>query len=116
MIDCSGAFFADADVPMIVAGVNDDGLSAAAKNIVGVPSAAVAQILLPLKAADQADGIKRLSGSTYTSTSVYGKEGMDELFNQTRKIFKTENLADNQKEIEKKIALKEIPPEEEIIG
>ena len=46
---------------MIVAGVNDDRLSAAAKNIVGVPSAAVAQILLPLKAADEAYGIKSLA-------------------------------------------------------
>ena len=64
VIDCSGAFFADAEVPMIVAGVNDDRLSAAAKNIVGVPSAAVAQILLPLKAADEAYGIKRLIVST----------------------------------------------------
>lgn len=116
VIDCSGAFFADAEVPMIVAGVNDDRLSAAAKNIVGVPSAAVAQILLPLKAADQAYGIKRLIVSTYTSTSVYGKEGMDELFNQTRKIFMNESLADNQKVFEKQIAFNVIPQVEEFIG
>lgn len=60
VIDCSGAFFADADVPMIVAGVNDcPDPSAAPKMFVGVPSAAVASmILLPLKAADQAYGIQ----------------------------------------------------------
>ena len=108
--------FAEAEVPMIVAGVNDDRLSAAAKNIVGVPSAAVAQILLPLKAADEAYGIKRLIVSTYTSTSVYGKEGMDELFNQTRKIFMNESLADNQKVFEKQIAFNVIPQVEEFIG
>ena len=76
----------------------------------------MAQILLPLKAADEAYGIKRLIVSTYTSTSVYGKEGMDELFNQTRKIFMNESLADNQKVFEKQIAFNVIPQVEEFIG
>lgn len=116
VIDCSGYFFADADVPMIVAGVNDGKLKEAKKGIVSVPSAMVTQILLPLKAADEMYKIKRLIVSTYTSTSVYGKEGMDELFNQTRKIFMNESLVDNQKVFEKQIAFNVIPQVEEFIG
>ena len=72
VIDCSSCFFADEDVPMIIAGVNDERLADARKNIVSVPSAAVTQILLPLKAADDAYKLKRLIVSTYASTSVYG--------------------------------------------
>ena len=116
VIDCSGYFFADADVPMIVAGVNDEKLKEVKKGIVSVPSAMVTQILLPLKAADEMYKIKRLIVSTYTSTSVYGKEGMDELFNQTRKIFMNESLVDYQKVFEKQIAFNVIPQVEEFIG
>ncbi len=116
VIDCSGAFFADAEVPMVVAGVNDEKLAEAVKNIVSVPSAAVAQILLPLAAVDEVYAVKRLIVSTYTSTSVYGKEGMDELFNQTRKIFMNESLADNEKVFDKQIAFNVIPQVEEFIG
>ncbi len=116
VIDCSGAFFADAEVPMVVAGVNDEQMTTAVKNIVGVPSAAVTQILLPLKAVDEACAIKRLVVSTYTSTSVYGKEGMDELFNQTRKIFMNDSLVDSQQVFGKQIAFNVIPQVEEFIG
>ena len=37
IIDCSGATFADSDVPMIVAGLNDEDVKHAAKNIVSIP-------------------------------------------------------------------------------
>nr|QIM10370.1 aspartate-semialdehyde dehydrogenase [uncultured Alphaproteobacteria bacterium] len=116
VIDCSSCFFSDADVPMIVAGVNDDKLSEAKRGLVSVPSAAVTQILLPLVEVDKKYSISRLVVSTYTSVSVYGKEGMDELFSQTRKIFMNESLADNQKVFDKQIAFNAIPQVEDFIG
>ena len=116
VIDCSGYSFADADVPMIVCGVNDDSIDAAKRGIVGVPSATVAQILLPLSEIDKQYGLKRLIISTYTSTSFCGKEGMNELFAQTRKIFMNESLVDNQKVFEKQIAFNAIPQVDEFIG
>ena len=116
VIDCSGAFFTDGDVPMIIAGVNNEKLAKAPKNIVSVPSAIVTQILLPLKTVDDLYKIKRLIISTYTSTSVYGKDAMDELFNQTRKIFMNESLVDNQKVFDKQIAFNVIPQVEDFIG
>jgi len=116
VIDCTTQFFADTDVPMIIAGVNDDKLKEATRNLISIPSAAVTQILLPLKAVDEQYGLKRLVVSTYTSASVYGKEGMDELFNQTRKIFMNESIADNQNIFNKQIAFNAIPQVEEFIG
>ena len=94
----------DAEVPMIVFGVNDDKLATASRGLVSVPSATVAQILLPLAEIDRKYNLKRLVVSTYTSTSFCGKEGMDELFAQTRKIFMNVSLSDNQKVFEKQIA------------
>lgn len=116
VVDCSGCFFSDTDVPMIVAGVNDAEIKNARRNLVSVPSATVAQILLPLVEIDKKFKIKRLVVSTYNSTSVYGKEGMDELFSQTRRIFMNESLADCQNVFGKQIAFNAIPQVEEFIG
>ncbi|MCI5544671.1 MAG: aspartate-semialdehyde dehydrogenase [Azospirillum sp.] len=116
VIDCSACFFSDSDVPMIIAGVNDAKLQEAKRGLVSVPSAAVTQILLPLVSVDKKYNIERMVVSTYTSASIYGKDGMDELFAQTRKIFMNESLADNQKVFEKQIAFNAIPQVEEFIG
>ena len=116
VVDCSGYFLSDAEVPMIVFGVNDDKLATASRGLVSVPSATVAQILLPLAEIDRKYNLKRLVISTYTSTSFCGKEGMDELFAQTRKIFMNESLSDNQKVFEKQIAFNAIPQVDEFIG
>ena len=116
VVDCSGCFFGDSDVPMVVAGVNDNEIKNAKRNLVSVPSAMVTQILLPLVEVDKKLKIKRLVVSTYNSTSVYGKEGMDELFSQTRMIFMNESLADCQNIFGKQIAFNAIPQVEEFIG
>lgn len=96
MIDCTDAFFAEPDVPMVIAGLNDERISEAKKNIVSLPSAMVTQMLLPLEKVFRNNKIRRIVASAYISASVYGKEGMDELFNQTRKIFMNEPLVDDQ--------------------
>ena len=116
VVDCSSYYFSDADVPMIIAGVNDEELDRTKRGLVSVPSAVVTQILLPLKIVEAEYGIKRIVVSTYTSTSACGKEGMDELFSQTRKIFMNESLADNQTVFGKQIAFNVIPQVDEFIG
>lgn len=116
VIDCSSAFFADSDVPMIIAGVNDDKMAEAKRGLVSIPSAMVTQMLVPLSKVQQDYNIKRIVASTYMSTSVYGKEAMDELFNQIRKIYMNDTLADNQKIFNKQIAFNVIPQVEEFIG
>ena len=116
VVDCSNAFFSDSDVPMIVSGVNDEDVHLAKKNMVAIPSPIVAQMLLPLSQVAKNYGVKRIVVSTYTSTSVYGKEAMDELFNQTRRIFMNDTLADDQKIFHKQIAFNVIPQVEDFIG
>ncbi len=115
-VDASGAYFSDSDVPMIIAGVNDEEINTAKKGLVSIPSAAVTQLLIPLKAINEKYKIKRLVVNGYISTSVYGKEAMDELFNQTRRIFMNESLVDHQKVFNKQIAFNVIPQAGEFIG
>lgn len=116
VVDTSSAFFAESDVPMIVAGLNDSKISGAARGLVSVPSAPVTQMLVPLGAVNEKYLIKRIVVSTYTSTSVYGKAAMDELFDQIRKIYMNDTLADNQKVFNKQIAFNVIPQVGEFLG
>lgn len=116
VIDTSTAFFAEADVPMIVAGVNNDKMQEAKRGLVSIPSAPVTQMLLPLSAVNDKYLIKRIVVSTYMSTSIYGKEAMDELFDQIRKIYMNDTLADNQKVFNKQIAFNVIPQVGEFLG
>lgn len=116
VIDCSAAFFADEDVPMIIAGHNDNQIMTAARGLVSVPSAAVTQMLTPLLKIHTRYNIKRIVVSTYTSTSVYGKEAMDELFSQIRRIYMNDPIIDDQKIFKKQIAFNVIPQVGEFIG
>lgn len=116
VIDCTDAFFAEPDVPMVIAGLNDEDVFKAKENIVALPSAMVTQMLLPITKVLRENTVRRIVASTYISASVYGKEGMDELFNQTRKIFMNETLADDQQIFHKQIAFNVIPQVGEFIG
>lgn len=101
---------------MVIAGLNGERISEAKKNIVSLPSAMVTQMLLPLEKVFRNNKIRRIVASAYISASVYGKEGMDELFNQTRKIFMNEPLVDDQQVFRKQIAFNVIPQVGEFIG
>ena len=116
VVDATGATFEDSDVPMIISGVNEAEVKKATKGLVSIPSAAVTQMLIPLKVVHDKYKIKRLVVNCYVSTSIYGKEAMDELFDQTRKIFMNESLVDNQKVFNKQIAFNIIPQAGEFIG
>ena len=116
VVDATGATFEDSDVPMIISGVNEAEIKKATKGLVTIPSAAVTQMLIPLKAVHDKYKIKRMVVNCYVSTSIYGKEAMDELFDQTRKIFMNESLVDNQKVFNKQIAFNIIPQAGEFIG
>ena len=114
VIDASGASAGEPEVPMIVAGINDD--KAAGRDLIAVPSAEVCQMLIPLQKIQQNYQIKRLVVSTYSSVSAYGRSGMDELFNQTRKIFMNDTLVDDQAVFHKQIAFNVIPHLGDFIG
>ena len=87
-IDNSSAFRMDPDVPLIVPEVNADAVMGyEKKRIIANPNCSTAQLMVALKPLHDAVGITRVVCSTYQSVSGAGKDGMDELWHQTRGVF-----------------------------
>ncbi len=108
VIDNSSAWRYDADVPLIVPEVNADAVAGfKKKNIIANPNCSTAQLVVALKPLHDRFGIERVVVSTYQSVSGAGKEGMDELFNQTRAIFVNDPV--EPKKFPKRIAFNLIP-------
>ncbi|MDZ7587768.1 MAG: aspartate-semialdehyde dehydrogenase [Parasphingorhabdus sp.] len=88
VIDNSSLYRMDPDVPLIVPEVNPEAIVGYKKrNIIANPNCSTAQLVVALKPLHDAATIKRVVVSTYQSVSGAGKEGMDELFEQSRNIF-----------------------------
>ena len=88
VIDNSSLYRMDPDVPLIVPEVNPDAIDCYVKrNIIANPNCSTAQMVVALKPLHDAATIKRVVVATYQSVSGAGKEGMDELFEQSRNIF-----------------------------
>ncbi|HEY8262073.1 MAG TPA: aspartate-semialdehyde dehydrogenase [Methylosinus sp.] len=108
VIDNSSAWRMDPDVPLVVPEVNADAAAGfAKKNIIANPNCSTAQLVVALKPLHDAAKIKRVVVSTYQSVSGAGKEGMDELFAQTRSVFVSDPL--ESKKFPKRIAFNLIP-------
>ncbi|HWV95945.1 MAG TPA: aspartate-semialdehyde dehydrogenase [Xanthobacteraceae bacterium] len=108
VIDNSSAWRYDADVPLIVPEVNADAVSGfTKKNIIANPNCSTAQLVVALKPLHDAATIKRVVVSTYQSVSGAGKEGMDELFAQTKAVYTASDLV--TKKFPKRIAFNVIP-------
>src|SRR5487761_2800020 len=88
VIDNSSAWRYDSDVPLIVPEVNADAIVGFTKrNIIANPNCSTAQLVVALKPLHDIAKIKRVVVSTYQSVSGAGKEGMDELFAQSKAGF-----------------------------
>lgn len=88
VIDNSSAWRMDPDVPLVVPEVNPDDVEwADRKNIIANPNCSTAQLVVALKPLHERARIKRVVVSTYQSVSGAGKEGMDELWDQTKGVF-----------------------------
>jgi aspartate-semialdehyde dehydrogenase len=108
VIDNSSAFRTDPEVPLIVPEVNPDAIEGfSKKNIIANPNCSTAQMLVALKPLHDAATIRRVVVSTYQSVSGAGKEGMDELFTQTRAVFVADPV--EAKKFTKRIAFNVIP-------
>ncbi len=108
VIDNSSAFRMDPDVPLIVPEVNPDAVKdAKKKNIIANPNCSTIQLVTAMKPLHDAAKITRAVVSTYQSVSGAGKEGMDELWTQTKAIY---GLGDaTPKKFPKQIAFNVIP-------
>ncbi|MGB3832166.1 MAG: aspartate-semialdehyde dehydrogenase [Mesorhizobium sp.] len=108
VIDNSSAWRYDAEVPLIVPEVNPDAITGfSKKNIIANPNCSTAQLVVALKPLHDKAKIKRVVVSTYQSVSGAGKEGMDELFTQTRAVFVADPV--EAKKFTKRIAFNVIP-------
>ena len=87
VIDNSSHFRMDPDVPLVVPEVNPEAVNSIPKNIIANPNCSTAQLVVALKPLHDEAKIKRVVVSTYQSVSGAGKEGMDELWDQTKGVY-----------------------------
>jgi aspartate-semialdehyde dehydrogenase len=109
VIDNSSLYRYDPDVPLIVPECNADAIHGySKKNIIANPNCSTAQMVVALKPLHDRATIKRVVVSTYQSVSGAGKEGIDELWDQTKSIYNpTSDFP--EKKFTKQIAFNVIP-------
>ena len=108
VIDNTSHFRMDPDVPLVVPEVNPEAIAGyAKKNIIANPNCSTIQMVVALKPLHDLATIKRVVVSTYQSVSGAGREGMDELFNQTRAIYVNDPV--ERTKFTKQIAFNVIP-------
>jgi aspartate-semialdehyde dehydrogenase len=108
VIDNSSAWRYDSDVPLIVPEVNPEAIHGfTRKNIIANPNCSTAQLVVALKPLHDRFDIKRVVVSTYQSVSGAGKDGVDELMNQTKAIFSVKTP--ETRKFTKRIAFNVIP-------
>ncbi len=108
VIDNTSHFRMDPDVPLVVPEVNPEALAQhKKKNIIANPNCSTIQMVTALKPLHDAFGIIRVVVSTYQSVSGAGRDGMDELFNQTRAVFVNDPI--KREKFTKDIAFNVIP-------
>ena len=88
VIDNSSLYRYDPRVPLVVPEVNPEAVEGyRERNIIANPNCSTAQMVVALKPLHDRARIKRVVVATYQSVSGAGKEGMDELWEQTKGIF-----------------------------
>ena len=87
VIDNTSHFRMEPDVPLVVPEVNANALKKMKRNIIANPNCSTAQMVLALKPLHDLFTIRRVVVSTYQAVSGAGKDGMDELFVQTKGTF-----------------------------
>lgn len=86
IIDDSGLFRMEPDVPLVVAEVNPQVLANVPRRIVANPNACTVLLWTVLKPLHDAVGIERIDVSTYQAVSGAEREGVEELARQTANL------------------------------
>jgi len=88
VIDNSSLYRYDPQVPLVVPEVNAEAVDGyKARNIIANPNCSTAQMVVALKPLHDRAKIKRVVVATYQSVSGAGKEGIDELWDQTKGMY-----------------------------
>ncbi len=109
VIDNSSLYRYDPDIPLVVPECNPQAIhDYKNKNIIANPNCSTAQMVVALKPLHDRAKIKRVVVSTYQSVSGAGKDGMDELWDQTKAVYNPINEVEPKK-FSKQIAFNVIP-------
>jgi len=110
VIDNTSHWRMDPDVPLVVPEVNPDAIAGyVKKGIIANPNCSTIQMVVALKPLHDLATLKRVVVATYQSVSGAGKEGMDELFNQTKGIYVNQTAEQHRSKFTKQIAFNCIP-------
>ncbi len=87
VIDNTSEFRMEPDVPLVVPEVNPEALGRMRRGIIANPNCSTIQMVVALKPLHDKFRVRRVQVSTYQSVSGAGKDGMDELWTQSRAMF-----------------------------
>ena len=108
VIDNTSQFRMDPDVPLVVPEVNLDALKRIGKRrIIANPNCSTIQLVLALAPLHALFTVRRVVVATYQAVAGAGKEGMDELFGQSKGSFVGDPITPQQ--FTKQIAFNVIP-------
>jgi aspartate-semialdehyde dehydrogenase len=107
VIDNTSQFRMEPDVPLVVPEVNPQALTRIRRGIIANPNCSTIQLVVALKPLHDRFGVRRVVVSTYQSVSGAGKEGMDELYAQTKATYVNDPVRPEQ--FTKQIAFNVIP-------
>jgi aspartate-semialdehyde dehydrogenase len=86
VIDKSGAFRMDPDVPLVVPEVNQSAAAIRPRGIISVPNCTTLSLIVPLAALHREFGLRELVASSYQAASGAGQEGIDALYDELGKV------------------------------
>lgn len=86
VIDKSGAFRMDDDVPLVVPEVNPEAASQRPRGIISVPNCTTLSMIVALGALHRAFGLRSLFAASYQAASGAGQAGIDALYDQLAKV------------------------------
>ena len=92
VVDNSGAWRMDPDVPLVVPEVNPEDAFRATKGIIASPNCTTLAVVVPVAALHERFGLERMILASYQAASGSGRPGIDELWDQVEKASKEPDL------------------------
>ena len=103
VVDNSGAFRMDKDVPLVVPEVNPDQVKNRSKGIISNPNCTTLSMIVAMGALHKQYGLKELVVASYQAASGAGQSGIDTLRDQISKVANT-SVGDNAGDVRKVIS------------
>ncbi len=116
VINATMALEGEAEIPMIVGGINDASFATARKGIINVPQPPVVQLLGALAGLTTKYRIKSIRLTAFIAADTEGQDGMSELYNHTRRILMNDTAATDNGLFHKTLAFNVIPQAGSFIG